>query len=333
MRCRDIGLGHHNRSKWRPRIDNHIQRAFGNACLTDHDIIFNARQIVKLKEILMKRPFQETPLLIRTLISINRLEIEKSLKRKIMLTWFKVFFLKRYDSKNRIANILGFKLKFLSCLELSFLFREIFLDNEYYFVCGNDSPYIIDCGSNIGMSILYFKVLYPHSRIVAFEPGEETYSCLEENVKNNRLNSVALHKAALSSKEGTIELYYDQDNVSSLRTSTKKERMPKQRRTVEAMLLSKYIHEDVDFLKIDIEGSELEVIEELSNAKKLRYVKQMVIEYHHHIARESDVFSRMLMLLEDAGFGYQIESFLRRPFAREQFQDIMVYAYRKKSTA
>ena len=91
--------------------------------------------------------------------------------------------------------------------------------------------------------------------------------------------------------------------------------------------------EDVDFLKIDIEGSELEVIEELSNAKKLRYVKQMVIEYHHHIARESDVFSRMLRLLEDAGFGYQIESFLGRPFAREQFQDIIVYVYRKKSTA
>ena len=280
----------------------------------------------------MKRVLQETHLLIGTLISINQLEIERSLKRKIMLTWFKVFFLKRYDSKNRIANIVGFKVKFLRYEELSYLFREIFVDNEYLFVSGNDSPYIIDCGSNIGMSILYFKMLYPHSRILAFEPGEETYCCLEENVKNNRLNSVALHKAALSGKEGTIELYYDQDNVGSLRMSTKQDRMPKQRRTVEALPLSKYIDEDVDFLKIDIEGTELEVLEELRNAKKLRYVKQMAIEYHHHITGGSDVFSRMLRLLEDAGFGYQIESYLRRPFKREQFQDIVVYAYRKKST-
>jgi FkbM family methyltransferase len=281
----------------------------------------------------MKRALQETHLLIRTLISINRLELEKSLKRRIVLSWFKVFFLKRYDSKNRIANILGFNVKFLRYQELSFLFREIFLDNEYYFVAENDSPYIIDCGSNLGMSILYFKVLYPRSRIVAFEPGEEAYSCLEENVRSNRLTSVATYKAALSDKEGTIDLYYDQDTVDSLRMSTKQERMPKQRRSVEALLLSKQIDEDVDFLKIDIEGTELEVIEELSNAGKLRFVKQMVIEYHHHIIRESDVFSRMLRLLEDAGFGYQIEGYLRRPLTREQFQDIRVYAYRKKSTA
>jgi FkbM family methyltransferase len=280
----------------------------------------------------MKRAFQEIYLLIRTLISINQLELEKSLKRKIILTWFKVFFLKRYDSKNRLANILGFKMKFLRYQELSFLFREIFLGNEYYFVGENDSPYIIDCGSNIGMSILYFKVLYPHSRIVAFEPGEEPYFCLEENVKNNRLNSVTVYKAALSNKEGTIDLFYDQDNVGSLRMSTKQERMPKQRRSVEASLLSKHIDQDVDFLKIDIEGTELEVIEELSDARKLRYVKQMVIEYHHHIVKGLDEFSRMLRLLEDAGFGYQIGSYLRGPLRREQFQDIIVYAYRKKST-
>ena len=82
----------------------------------------------------------------------------------------------------------------------------------------------------------------------------------------------------------------------------------------------------------DIEGAELEVIEELSNTRKLCFIKQMVIEYHHHIVGESDVFSKMLKLLEDAGFGYQIESQLCKPLIREQFQDILVYAYRKGST-
>jgi len=263
----------------------------------------------------------------------NRLEIEKSLKRKIRATWFKVFFLERYDSKNRMVNIAGFKVKFLDHSILSFLFDEIFINSDYYFIADNDSPYIIDCGSNIGMSILYFKMLYPYSRIVAFEPGEEAYSCLEENANNNRLTSVAMHKAALSNKEGTIDFYYDKDHVGALRMSTNQKRMPKQRRSVKALLLSKYIDEEIDFLKIDIEGAEQEVIKELSNTRKLRYVKQLVIEYHHHIDRESDVFSRMLKLLEDAGFGYQIESRLRRPLIREQSQDILVYAYRKKSTA
>jgi FkbM family methyltransferase len=286
-----------------------------------------------MEELLMTRAEQKIYQLIRTLEKINRLEVEKSIKNKIRATWFKVFFLKRYDSKNKMANIVGFKVRFLNYWALSFLFNEIFLNNVYYFLAENDSPVIIDCGSHIGMSIFYFKMLYPDSQIVAFEPGEEAYFCLQENVRNNLLHSIAMHKFALSNKEGTIDFYYDQIKIGSMRMSTKQERMPKQRRRVEASLLSKHIDKEVDFLKIDIEGAEQEVIEELSNARKLSYVKQMVIEYHHHIVREADVFSRMLRLLEDAEFGYQIASRLGRPHITEQFQDILVYAYRKKSPA
>jgi FkbM family methyltransferase len=270
--------------------------------------------------------------LIETLTKVKRSEIEDRFKSKIRETWLKVFFLNRYDSKNRTANIVGFDMRFLDYEALSYLYNEIFIDNEYHFTAENENPYIIDCGSNIGMSIFYFKMLYPKSRILAFEPGEEAFFCLEENVRNNLLNSIKVHKAALSNKEGIIDFYFDQENLGSLCMSTKQERMPKQRRSVEALLLSKHIDEEVDFLKIDIEGAELEVVEELSNARKLSYVKQMAIEYHHHIVSEADTFSRMLSVLEDAGFGYQIESNLGRPFKRDQFQDILVYAYRKKST-
>jgi FkbM family methyltransferase len=73
-----------------------------------------------------------------------------------------------------------------------------------------------------------------------------------------------VHKAALSNKEGIIDFYFDQENLGSLCMSTKQERMPKQRRSVEALLLSKHIDEEVDFLKIDIEGAEPEVVEELA---------------------------------------------------------------------
>ena len=55
-----------------------------------------------------------------------------------------------------------------------------------------------------------------------------------------------MHKAALSNKEGTIDFYYDKDNVGALRMSTNQGRMPKQRRSVEASLLSKYINEEVN---------------------------------------------------------------------------------------
>ena len=55
----------------------------------------------------------------------------------------------------------------------------------------------------------------------------------------------------------------------------------------------------------------------------------MVIEYHHHIAQDKDAFSRIIRLLEDEGFGYQIDGTQTRPLKAGQYQDLLIYAYRK----
>lgn len=268
--------------------------------------------------------------LFATLRDINRLKISKGLKGKIRSSWFKVFYLNIYDARDRIADIAGSGVKFLDYGDLSYLFNEIFLRNEYCFVSRKEDPYIIDCGSNIGMSVLYFKMLYPGSSILAFEPGEEAYTCLEENIRNNRWGSVIAHKTALSNREGEADYYYDPDNAGSLAMGLKRARMPKNRRSVKTSLLSKYIDRQVDFLKMDIEGSEFDVIEELNSSGKLRRIKQMAIEYHHNIPEEPGMLSRFLKLLEDAGFGYQAGSRLERPFARDRYQDILIYAYQSE---
>jgi FkbM family methyltransferase len=280
---------------------------------------------------------QRTPMrniysLLKALLRIARLGVSRARKTRILASWFKVFVLKRYDSGQGMANLAGFKVSFCTYNALSFLFNEIFLEQEYFFVTENKTPYIVDCGSNIGLSVIYFKMMYPGSTILAFEPSEEAYACLEANVRNNRLDFVTLNKLALSNREGTIDFYCDPDDVGSPLMSTKQARLPKQKRTVQAALLSRYIDREVDFLKMDVEGAELEIMEELSRAGKLHYARQMVIEYHHHVARDSDVFSRLLRLLEEAGFGYQIGGYLGRPLRGRQVQDILVYAYQSART-
>lgn len=40
---------------------------------------------------------------------------------------------------------------------LHYLFKEIFISNEYYFNPRTKEPIILDCGANIGMASLYFK--------------------------------------------------------------------------------------------------------------------------------------------------------------------------------
>ena len=239
--------------------------------------------------------------------------------------------LKQYNSGNRSVNVLGRKVKYCQYEAFSFLFNEIFINQSYLFKSEKKTPFIIDCGSNIGISILYFKALYPTAEIIAFEPEKDAFSCLAQNVEESKFNSVSINQKAVSAKEGKIAFYYDDENPGSLIASSIQDRIPKQKREVEAVRLSEYIDKDIDFLKMDIEGAELDVIEEVSDAGKLHYIKQMVIEYHHHIKKDDDVMSKILQLLENAGFGYQIESCILRPFQQKQFQDILIYAYQKKA--
>lgn len=206
------------------------------------------------------------------------------------------------------------------------------MNHDYYFVPDNDTPLIIDCGSNIGMSTIYFKFLYPNSKIIGFEPGQETFRVLHSNITNNHLTSAEIINAAVTNYDGEIDFFYDSNNVGSLRMSTKRERMPKQCKKIRAVRLSNYINSEIDFLKLDVEGAELDVIEDIINSGKISYIKQMIIEYHHHLIPGVDEFSRLLRHLENAGFGYQIGGYMSRPLMRDISQDILVYAYRKSTS-
>ena len=54
--------------------------------------------------------------------------------------------------------------------------EEIFDQQIYRFNTSNSKPYIVDCGANIGLSIIYFKQLFPNAEIVAFEPDEKIFN-------------------------------------------------------------------------------------------------------------------------------------------------------------
>jgi hypothetical protein len=80
---------------------------------------------------------------------------------------------------------------------------------------------------------------------------------------------------------------------------------------------------------MDIEGAEQQVLEDLASSGTLRRIRSMVIEYHHHIAPNDDALAQFLRLLEVHGFGYQLRAPLRDLTARDEFQDMLILAYRR----
>jgi FkbM family methyltransferase len=228
------------------------------------------------------------------------------------------------------ADVAGFRMRYLEAGWMRYLYREVFAEREYWFATDNPRPVILDCGSNIGMAILFFKSLYPDAEIVAFEPAPWACAAIEETIRANALEGIALHNAALAEQEGSLELFHDPAHPGSAVMSVYRDRMPGEAVRVPAVRLSRYVTKPVDFLKLDVEGSELPVLRELVSSGAIGQIRQMVIEFHHHMRPEVDNLSECLSLLEQHGFGYQLTSGqVYTPITRGQFQDVLVHAYRK----
>jgi len=228
------------------------------------------------------------------------------------------------------TQLFDYSVKFTDHIALQFLFHEIFDKETYRFSCVHDKPFIIDCGSNIGLSILYFKMRYPQANVIGFEPDDITFGLLAENIKNNNLHDVQLVKKALSDHEGTITFYTNNTGGDPGMNMFAPHGSCHTKKTVPVTQLSAYIDRPVDFLKIDIEGAETTVLVELAQTGKIKFIKEMVIEYHHHMHdTDNDSMSKILKTLEDNGFGYQLKLDDHAAFTQKSKQYPLIYAYQK----
>ena len=187
------------------------------------------------------------------------------------------------------------------------LYKDIFVNRIYHFEAQRPDPLILDCGSNIGMSILYFRHLYPNARIIGFEPDPAIYPLLQENISRNGIQNVRLVKAAVAGREGTLTFYSDGKYASCLAEhqpeATSQEWVKYE---VPCVRLRDYLTEPADFLKMNIEGTEYEVLAD--SADHLRMVREMVIEYHH-LPGLPRTLHKILGLLHEHGFTYLVNDF------------------------
>lgn len=261
----------------------------------------------------------------------------RGMKFRILFLWLKINFkfiiVDRFFKKLYTEDIFGFKVRAFNYWSIRFQFHEVFFRNEYLFRTEAPQPIILDCGANIGFATLYFKWLHPESTIYTFEPDPRTFELLKENVESNDLENVHLFNAAVSDHDGTIDFYNDVETPGSLLMSTKQERMPKQKVTVDSKALSALITEEnldhIDMLKIDVEGAEKEVMQDLTkNKQQLDRIDKIVMEYHHNIEGYASNLGEFLQMFEDAGFDYQVNARSVPVNEERKFQDILLFAYR-----
>jgi FkbM family methyltransferase len=225
------------------------------------------------------------------------------------------------------TQIDGFSVRYLDLLSLYMEYKDLFAARIYHFNSESSSPRVIDGGGFIGMSVLYTKKTHPGARITCFEPDPDIHAVLRRNVEFNGLRDVELVQAGLAGAGGSAAFLPDgADGGRVVEEGGTRE--------VQTVPLSSYLEEPVDFMKLNIEGMELPVLEEA--AGRLQQIRELVIEYHGWPGQPQRL-GPLLDVLDQSGFRYLVNHFdyetnaaLRPPFSldRETRWFALVYARR-----
>ncbi|MDF2159414.1 FkbM family methyltransferase [Algoriphagus sp. CAU 1675] len=193
----------------------------------------------------------------------------------------------------------NYKLTSDSPKTLFFLFQEIFVSEVYRFSSETDTPRILDAGANIGLAVCYFKMNYPNARIAVIEPAPKAMDYLKKNVSQNQFQDVELIEAALSDRAGKEEFWTAESLLnSSLYPKEKKG----QSLEVRGIRLSDLLRDAAyDLVKLDIEGAERKVLQDLQASGLIRKAKTYILEYHRGDGME-DSYEEVLDLFQKSGF-------------------------------
>ena len=117
---------------------------------------------------------------------------------------------------------------------------------------------VIDIGANIGYyTILFSKLVGKKGKVIAFEPEPSNFKLLKENIEINNCKNVVPFNVALSDSKGKKELYFNPENRGGCSLKNKNLKNVLKVRT---MPLDDIIKK-ANFIKIDVEGAEAEVLE------------------------------------------------------------------------
>jgi FkbM family methyltransferase len=248
---------------------------------------------------------------------------------KLGYDWMQVRFIKNLpEQKLHTVPFLHKKISFVSRDEFLHTAEEIFV-NEIYKQQLPKNALIIDCGANIGLSVLYLKLQTPSARIIAFEPDENNFNLLKSNVSHFGFTGIELRKEAVWIEDTTLQF----ESQGSLMGHISENASGSSSAQVKATRLKNFLNEPVHFLKIDIEGAEYKVVKDIAGS--LNNVQSFFLEYHGTF-QQNDELNEIFHILRNAGFEYYIKHAIDKhptPFERKQSPDydvqLNIFAFRK----
>lgn len=159
-------------------------------------------------------------------------------------------------------------------------FRDVF-QRRLYAVDATDVRHVLDLGANIGLSTLFFALQFPDAEFACVEPSTDNCKILRAVLARNDINAVVI-QSAIGPVFGAAELHLTSDASSySLVPAIPSARRERVMQVTVPAVLERLGWNDVDVLKVDIEGYERKLFSQ--NNAWLTCVKRIVGEAHGHV--------------------------------------------------
>lgn len=162
------------------------------------------------------------------------------------------------------------------------IFYQVFGELQYdiNFFLKYKPTRIIDAGSNVGYSCLYFATAFPESKIVGIEPEKRNFTQL----KNNTIayKNITLYNAALWHETTMLKIKDDKDWSASFEVQKSEANEGDLKSVTISQVMDAAKFDEIDILKIDIEGAEYQLF--LNNPEIwLEKTRCLIIELHDQL--------------------------------------------------
>lgn len=177
---------------------------------------------------------------------------------------------------------------------------------------------IFDVGGHAGQMTKIFAKLAPEGRVYTFEPGSYALSILKKVVSFNRLKNVEICPFALSSetKESTLSIPLKKSGsvgfgISHIPTTKKETPSQHLEEKIKILPLDLFMEQNkiptLSFLKIDVEGHEMQVLKGAKKTLKVHKPCVMLELNTDHLHRSNSSPTEVMDFMKDLGYTpYQI---------------------------
>jgi FkbM family methyltransferase len=170
-------------------------------------------------------------------------------------------------------------------------FEEIFIGRQYAFSADRPDPLIIDCGGNVGLSAVWFKLNYPKCRLTVYEADPDLAEISQTNLRRAGFEDASVRPEAVWIANETVAFAKTGDDSGKIVSESST--------SYPAFDLSQHLPNRVDLLKLDIEGAEFQVLDRLCETQAIQRIQKLICEFHVWRDKTDDLLATLARIKDN----------------------------------